>query len=71
MRKGQNYCHQHSCKLLRPGLDIRRRHVRWSCGYQVRQVGFLYEDHTNANIGTNEHDYLFRNRCKINKGVKV
>ena len=26
---------------LRPGFDTRRRHMRWSCGHQVRQVGFL------------------------------
>ena len=23
------------------GFNTRRRHVRWSCGHQVRQVGFL------------------------------
>ena len=40
-----------------------RRHVRWSCGHQVRQVGFPrhsgflpQEDHLNANIGANEQD---------------
>ena len=26
---------------LQPGFDTWRWHVRWSCGHQVRQVGFL------------------------------
>jgi len=37
--------------------------VRWSYSHQVEQVGFLrvlgfltYEYHSNANIGTKEHD---------------
>ena len=27
--------------LLCPGFDNWRPHLRWSCGHQVRQIGFL------------------------------
>ena len=58
-----------------PGVGIWDGHVvtkpdRW---VSSRYSGFIpREDHSNANIGANEHDlynvyYLFRNRCKIYK----
>ena len=34
------FCHQVSQTVCR--FNTRRLHVRWSCGHQVRQVGFIW-----------------------------